>query len=249
MSAGLRMNRRFRPSAILATALGLAFALAFGQDPVRANPDDTDPPHRESAPSPRREAKGVYHVLREGQTLYSVSRAYGVPLETLAAVNGIEDPTRIPAGKALFVPGASRRLKITMPSPPRLVWPISGEITSGFETLGKRPRHQGIDIDGEMGQEIGAAAAGRVLWVGTERGYGKMVIIDHGRGLTTLYAHASKILTAVNQRVRPGDPVALVGKSGNARGPHLHFEVRRDGRPVNPLPLLKGEAALAQAAP
>ncbi|MFQ5877834.1 MAG: murein hydrolase activator EnvC family protein, partial [Acidobacteriota bacterium] len=103
-------------------------------------------------------------------------------------------------------------------------------------------RHDGVDIDGRRGDTIVAAAAGRVAEAGTGRGYGKMVLIEHGGGLTTLYAHASKLLVRVGERVRAGEPVARVGRSGNARGTHLHFEVRRHGRPIDPLPLLRSGA-------
>ena len=197
-----------------------------------------------AAPAPAAEGRGVYHLLRRGQTLYSLSRAYGVPLDSLAEANGITDPTRIPAGRLLFVPGAIRPLDLPQPVAPLLAWPIAGRVTSPFASHG-RLGHEGIDIAGVMGQEVGAAAAGRILWTGTERGYGKMVIIDHGGGLTTRYAHVSRTLVEVDDLVEAGDRVAEVGRSGNARGAHLHFEVRREGRPVNPVPLLGGEAAAA----
>jgi len=74
--------------------------------------------------------------------------------------------------------------------------------------------------------------------------YGRMVILDHGGGLTTLYAHASRLLVHVGDRVDAGDRIAEVGGSGNARGTHLHFEVRREDRPVDPVPLLRGRAVL-----
>ena len=183
------------------------------------------------------EEKGIYHLLRRGQTLYSLSRVYGVPLATLAEVNGIEDPTRIPAGRLLFVPGATRPLDLPSPAAPLLTWPITGRVTSPFQA-GKRLGHEGIDIDGVMGQEVRAAAAGRVVYTGAQRGYGEMIVIDHGGGISTLYAHTSRFLVEADAVVEAGDPVAEVGRSGNARGAHLHFEVRRDGRPVDPLPLL-----------
>ena len=87
------------------------------------------------------EGGGVYHLLRRGQTLYSLSRAYGVSPGTLARVNGIKDPTRIPAGKRLFVPGATRILDLPSPAGPLLSWPIQGRVTSAFQS-GRRPAGQ-----------------------------------------------------------------------------------------------------------
>ncbi len=123
-------------------------------------------------------------------------------------------------------------------SPLDLSWPLRGRITAGFGRRGKRSHHEGLDIDGLRGQEVLAAASGTVIRAGFAQRYGKLVVIDHGDGVTTLYAHASHLLVRPGDRVEQGEPVAEVGRTGNARGTHLHFEVRLDGRPVDPLPLL-----------
>ena len=235
------MNLSRRAVCLVPLFLGI-LALGAGPDPTPPAGSQGKAPGINSAGPHSGEEKGIYHLLRRGQTLYSLSRAYGVPPATLAEVNGINDPTRIPAGKLLFVPGAIRPLDLPSPAAPLLAWPISGNVTSPYQG-GKRLGHEGIDIDGVMGQEVRAAAAGRIVYTGAQRGYGKMVVIDHGGGLSTLYAHTSRFLVEVEQAVRAGDPVAEVGRSGNARGAHLHFEVRREGRPVDPLPLLSGETA------
>jgi murein DD-endopeptidase MepM/ murein hydrolase activator NlpD len=106
---------------------------------------------------------------------------------------------------------------------------------------GRRGRsfHEGLDIDGRKGQTVRAAAAGLVLKVGEEGKYGKLVVIDHGGGITTLYAHVSRILVRPGARVARHDPIAEVGRTGNASGHHLHFEIRLDGRPIDPLPALR----------
>ena len=222
----------------------LLMPLAHGAE--RTSGSDAGSGNQTAGAAPARSASGegggVYHLLRRGQTLYSLSRVYGVSPGTLARVNGIKDPTRIPAGKRLFVPGATRILDLPSPAGPLLSWPIQGRVTSAFQS-GRRTGHEGIDIDGVMGQEVRAAAAGKVIFAGTRQGYGEMIVIDHGGGLATLYAHTSRFLVDVDDVVEAGDPVAEVGRSGNARGAHLHFEVRRDGRPMNPLPLLSGEIA------
>ncbi|HEU5180839.1 MAG TPA: LysM peptidoglycan-binding domain-containing M23 family metallopeptidase [Candidatus Polarisedimenticolia bacterium] len=194
------------------------------------------------------EPLGICHKVLRGQTLYSISRAYQIDLDTMADINRIQDPGRIEAGRLLFIPGATAPLDV---SPtlltPLLSWPLDGQITSAFGVEGGRPHHEGIDIDGVKGELIRAAAAGKVVWAGTERGYGNMVVLDHGGGLSTVYAHAERLLVGSEQWVSAGEPVAQVGDTGNARGAHLHFEVRRDGRPLNPMPLLGGSVAHTSA--
>jgi murein DD-endopeptidase MepM/ murein hydrolase activator NlpD len=95
--------------------------------------------------------------------------------------------------------------------------------------------HEGIDITASSGTPIWAAAAGTVIWASWRGGYGNCVVVDHGNGLATLYAHASSILVGVGQSVGQGEMIALVGSTGNSSGPHLHFEVRVNGSAVDPL--------------
>jgi len=237
------------PSAALIASI-LLFTGCGGKTLARAATDVTEGGNTTATGAPaRQERTGIYHVLLRGQTLYSVSRAYQVPLGTLAEANGVTDPTHIPASTPIFVPGATHPLDVPIPGSPVLAWPVNGKVTSGFGVEGGRPHHEGIDIDGVQGQEVRAAAGGRVVWAGTERGYGKMVVIDHGRGVATLYAHASKLLVETDEPIVRGQPIAEVGRSGNARGVHLHFEVRRDGRPIDPLPLLRDGALRATTSP
>ena len=98
--------------------------------------------------------------------------------------------------------------------------------------------HEGIDIGCAYGTPNRAAAPGTVIYAGWLGGYGNLVVIDHGNGLSTAYAHASSILVGVGQTVAQGRTVSLVGSTGHATGPHLHFEVRVNGVAVDPLPYL-----------
>jgi murein DD-endopeptidase MepM/ murein hydrolase activator NlpD len=121
----------------------------------------------------------------------------------------------------------------------QFLFPAGGEITSGFgwrmhPILGYERFHSGMDFGSDYGSPIYAAEAGVVLFAGWYGGYGNTVIIDHGSGLTTLYGHASEIYVAEGQSVTRGQPVAAIGSSGLSTGPHLHFEVRANGDPVDP---------------
>jgi murein DD-endopeptidase MepM/ murein hydrolase activator NlpD len=117
--------------------------------------------------------------------------------------------------------------------------PVSGEITSGFgpryhPVLGYGRMHTGIDFRAPYGSSIHAAAPGRVVWSGVRGGYGNAVVIDHGNQYATLYGHASQLLVEVGEQVDTGDTIAAAGATGLATGPHLHFEVRILGNPVDP---------------
>ena len=120
------------------------------------------------------------------------------------------------------------------PSAAGFIWPVNGPVVSGFGMRWGR-MHEGIDIAAALGTPIHAAASGTVIHAGWLGGYGNLVVVDHGDGLATAYAHASAILVAVGQQVSQGDTLSLVGSTGNSTGPHLHFEVRVNGSAVDPL--------------
>ncbi|MDW8027692.1 MAG: peptidoglycan DD-metalloendopeptidase family protein [Armatimonadota bacterium] len=141
-----------------------------------------------------------------------------------------------------------RRLQRTQQNRPRPipVWtgpfirPVDGKIVSGFgyrfHPIFRRVKfHYGIDISAPYGTPIRAVADGVVIFSGWRRAYGNTVIIDHGDGLATLYAHCSRLLVNEGEVVKQGQVIALVGSTGLSTGPHLHFEVRRYGEPINPL--------------
>jgi murein DD-endopeptidase MepM/ murein hydrolase activator NlpD len=120
------------------------------------------------------------------------------------------------------------------PSSAGFIWPVSGPITSPF---GMRwgVLHPGIDIGVPEGTPIHAAAAGTIIWCGWESGYGNLVVIDHHNGLATAYGHQSRVAVSCGQNVAQGDVVGYSGCTGFCTGPHLHFEVRVNGTPVDPL--------------
>jgi murein DD-endopeptidase MepM/ murein hydrolase activator NlpD len=117
--------------------------------------------------------------------------------------------------------------------------PVAGGITSGFgyrmhPILGVRKMHTGVDISAATGAPIRAGDAGTVIWSGRRGGYGLCVVIDHGGGMSTVYGHCSRLACSVGQEVRKGEVIGYVGSTGLSTGPHLHFEVRRNGSPIAP---------------
>ena len=120
-----------------------------------------------------------------------------------------------------------------------MIWPISGPITSEFgwrthPIFGTARFHSGLDIGGDYGMPIYAAASGTVIYAGWISGYGNAVIIDHGGGITTLYGHNDSLNVSEGENVAQGQVIAMCGSTGNSTGPHCHFEVRENGEPVSP---------------
>jgi lipoprotein NlpD len=197
---------------------------------------------------------GVVHVVQPGQTLWRIARAYGIPLETIASANGIDDPTRVEVGTPLLIPGATATIDVApWPAPPpaaaipprrnpqpsaAFLWPVpGGELMRPFGEARRDHVHAGVDIRGSAGEAILAARDGTVAFAGpTHGGYGNMIVLDHGDGVQTVYAHAEKLLVAAGDTVRRGETIALVGRTGNATTEHCHFELREDNRPVDPMP-------------
>lgn len=156
----------------------------------------------------------------------------------VVSVNGKEASREIISSTTVAQPSAQVVARGTKSAPSAssgsFMWPATGSITSPFG-----PRwggyHQGVDIGASSGAAIKAADSGVVSFAGWNGGYGYMVKIEHGGGSSTLYAHASRLLVTQNQKVTKGDTIALVGNTGNSYGAHLHFEIRINDKPVNPL--------------
>jgi LysM repeat protein len=177
----------------------------------------------------------VYHV-QKGDTLWRIAQQYEVSLKSITSANSISENSRLSVGQKLIIPNA--RSGPGSGSSPSFSWPIKGLITSHFgnRTLGGRSDyHTGIDIDGRTGDSIRAAESGKVSFSGRISGYGNTIIVDHPGGYSTVYAHNSANLVQKGQSVSKGEIIARLGATGNATGSHLHFEVRVNSKPVNPL--------------
>lgn len=193
-------------------------------------------------------ARGVTHVVERGETLWRIARTYEVEMDELARINRIDDPTEIPTGLRLFVPGAEfvravppvASSNVALSGTTDWLWPVrNGSLLSGFGESRRTHRHQGIDIRGTHGQPVLASRAGRVVYSGSGmRDYGKTVILDHGDGTSSLYAHNSSLAVRVGQQVRRGERIARVGRSGNASTDHCHLEIRDGNRTVDPMLVL-----------
>ena len=191
------------------------------------------------------------HVVLGGETLWAIAQRHGTSTQILVRINGLADESRLRVGQPLELPG---RTPAVRPAPPPTVavprsavlpalrpgfgWPSRGVLTSRFGIRGRR-HHHGVDIAGPVGTPITAARDGVVIFAGWTGGYGRLVVLDHGAGLATWYGHASTFITRVGQRVQRGQLIARVGRTGHVTGPNLHFEVRRNNLPLDPLLFLR----------
>lgn len=182
------------------------------------------------------------HCVQPGETLWEIARMCQVDVNAIASRNRLADANKIIPGQQIYIPGGLRdnNLPTTSrgPAPKLLAWPLVGEITSPFGIRDGRP-HEGLDIAADEGAPIRAVASGTVIFAGLRGTYGLAVIIDHGDGMRTLYAHCSKILVSEDSHVDAATIIALAGNTGASRGPHLHLEVQKDGKAIDPLPCLK----------
>lgn len=199
--------------------------------------------------------KAVRHTVQPGETVAGIARRYGVPYEAVVRANRLRDPSRIVVGRRLVIPGAVAEVPAMVQRPggrlepigfapagpsagANLQWPVpGGAVTSPF---GRREHghHDGIDVQAPSGTAVRAARGGAVIFSGSLRGYGNLVIVDHGGGLATIYAHNQRNLVRAGERVRTGQPIALLGATGQVSAPHLHFEVREHNVARDPLAFL-----------
>jgi murein DD-endopeptidase MepM/ murein hydrolase activator NlpD len=206
-------------------------------------------------PSPPLKIKGIHHVVERHQTLYRICKTYGVDLKEVASLNGISDLSKIQTGQRIFIPGAKKVLKVEIYiddvvaepvdkaeiSYKKLdfIWPVEGKISDVFEEAESR-RHQGIDISSPIGTPIRASNAGTVIYSNnTIKGYGNLIILRHSEELVTVYAHNQVNLVEEGTWAERGQIIGKVGQTGRASGPHLHFEIRKNNKAIDPSPYLQ----------
>lgn len=201
-----------------------------------------------------------YHVVRPGETGYSISRAYGTDLTTLARLNSLDKPYGVQVGQRLRLP-ASPTLTNGDPAPKAVAaaasarpvtpqkpvpepgafagsfsWPLHGRILSRFGPKQGGLHNDGINIAATPGATVRAASNGVVAYAGDGlKGFGWLILIKHGDGWVTAYAHNEAVLVKRGDTVRAGEPIARAGSTGSVDRPQLHFEIRLGRRAVDPL--------------
>ena len=177
----------------------------------------------------------VIHTIEAGDTLWDMAQRYNVPVELIMKANNRSDDT-IYVGESLLVPAVRHRAAHTASRsmPTRFIWPTTGENSSLYGHRWGR-LHAGIDIANDIGTSVASARSGRVVFAGWQSGYGYAGVFDHGGYWSTLYGHLDDYNVTVGQHVPTGYQIGYMGETGNTTGPHLHFEIRFLGKPVNPL--------------
>ncbi len=192
--------------------------------------------------------KRGYHLVKQKESLHRIAKMYDVGILNLLDYNSINSYDLKPGMKIWLVAGKTEVASIQKPVEKKipevdhqtsvqkrvdLFLPAKGVVTSEFGIRNGRP-HKGIDISASVGEPIYAALDGKVAYVGTQRGYGNVIILEHDNYVMTVYAHNESNLVRLGETVKKGQPIGTLGKTGNTTGPHLHFEYRVRGKAINP---------------
>lgn len=192
----------------------------------------------------------VSHTVKNGESLATIARQYKTTISSIVTSNKLSSSS-LKSGQSINVPVDKKNYRVMQVTSrkadvsSRMGMPVRGRLSDSYgwrkhPVYRKRLFHAGIDISAPRGTRISAAMAGTVVHAGWLSGYGKLVVIRHANGLSTRYGHCSKISVRKGQTVKAGQSIASVGATGVATGNHLHFEVRRNGKTVNPSSMLSG---------
>lgn len=179
------------------------------------------------------------HEVKKGETGFGIAYQYGVPFSHIALANGLREDAVIKQGQKLIIPAFIANPKPVETSDPAFRRPHDGAVILGWRRRPDGGGHEGVDFRVKPGDMIRASATGTVIFAGNEpERFGRLVVIDHGNGWHTAYGHFSRITVKKGETVRAGERIGIAGKSGVATEPELHFEIRRNGQPIDPAPRL-----------
>ena len=195
------------------------------------------------------------HTVAAGETGFAIAYKYAVPWEQIAIANGIEANAALPPGKVLLIPTIVAQPKVAAPAPAattpapapttskpaasRFAWPLAGPIRRGFTPRSAGEYHDGIDITAAKGEAVRAVADGKVVFARKDPDqFGNLVVVEHGDGWHSAYGSLAKITVKEGDPVQAGERVGLVGDTSLTRKTELHFEMRKAGKPVDPVDYL-----------
>lgn len=259
------------PNAIIAAnGLRAPYKLEVG-DQIRVPDPERKIENRIGESEPVRLSPGAREngarVVRNGDTLYSISRSTGASVQAIAQANGLRPPYALEVGDRLSIPASSgkpaapvrreakapskdvgeiaRNVNYVAPAKPSASlfdWPVKGAIIGEFGSGALGRRNDGVNIAAPVGTPVRAAADGEVVYRGSDLdGYGNLLLIKHQDGFVTAYAHNDVMLVQKGQPVRKGQVIAKVGQTGSASEPQLHFEIRQNLKAVDPTGFLEGQ--------
>ncbi|HUN57324.1 MAG TPA: M23 family metallopeptidase [Candidatus Binataceae bacterium] len=240
-------DRHWRNIRLGGFGLGLSLIVVIALAGCSSHSDETShfyPTHR-----------AAIHVVQPGDTLYHVAQEYKISVDALMAANEIADPRELHIGERLIIPGhhsagtgeqdfaTASALGLgnpwdVVPADRQFAWPVAAGTVSSPFGMRHGAMHDGIDIAAPLGTPILAADSGTVIFAGRLRGYGNVVIIQHSANYATVYGHNERNVTSAGATVARGQEIAEMGMTGRATGPNLHFEVRYENHPQNPLAYL-----------
>lgn len=224
-------------------------------------PSNSVPPSRSTAATVASPPRASSHVVRAGDTLYSISRATGASVDQIAQANSLGAPYSLRVGQTLKIPGGASVVASAAPLAPEadvgdlarnvsygaastkpgalFDWPVQGRVIGSFGLSQAGKRNDGVNIAAPVGTPVRAAADGEVVYRGSElEGYGNLLLIKHEDGFVTAYAHNDAMLVKKGDRVRKGQVIAKVGQTGSAGEPQLHFEIRQNLKAIDPVALM-----------
>jgi len=200
----------------------------------------------------RRIPKKGYHLVKTKESIHRIAKMYGLSVFDILDYNNLNSYKLEPGMKIILREGKIKPEEVSKPieksvtthpiitkPKSKLALPLNGTVTSEFGLRDGRP-HKGIDIASDKGNPIHAALKGKVVYSGTQRGYGNVIILEHDNNTMTVYAHNEANLVRLDEMVNKGQPIATVGQTGTASGPHLHFEYRIKGKAIDPREVLPG---------